>query len=144
MTYPASCRLPAGSPTFDQLFSNVFKSFEPTTQVRPRTGLPINVSESETHYTLVAEVPGVSPEGISLTITQDTLKLEVEKPAPAKLEGHTALLSEHRYGTYARTLNFRDPVDADGSEAKLEHGVLTISVPKVREAQPRKIEIKLG
>ena len=73
-----------------------------------------------------------------------TMIQPVEKPAPAKLEGHTALLSEHRYGTYARTLNFRDPVDADGSEAKLEHGVLTISVPKVREAQPRKIEIKLG
>jgi len=141
MNYSASCRLPSGNTAFDTLFDNVFK---PAAQVRRRTGLPVRVAESETHYTLAAEVPGVTAEGINLTITQDSLTLEVEKAAPEQAEGANWLLDEHRYGTFSRTLNFRDPVDSDASEAKLEHGVLTVTVPKTRQAQPRKIQIKQG
>ncbi|MEZ6185621.1 MAG: Hsp20/alpha crystallin family protein [Planctomycetota bacterium] len=143
MTYPVSCRLPAGSTSFDQFFNTVFKGLESGQQPRTRS-LPVHVRESESHYVLAAEVPGVTAEGISLTVTQDTLKLEVEKQAPALAEGEQALLSEHRFGTFARTLSFRDSVDPDATEAKLEHGVLTIRVPKVREAQPRKIQITQG
>lgn len=102
----------------------------------------LDVQEADTHYTVVADLPGLNPDQINVRLHDGILTISAEVEQAETVEGTRVLLQERFYGSTSRSLNLPQPVNADAVEASYENGVLTLSLPKVPEVQPRQISIK--
>jgi HSP20 family protein len=104
---------------------------------------PVDVVEDATGITLYADLPGVSKEKLHLQVESDTLTIEAESDlsVPEKLQSsHTevGLARFHRVFTLSKEL------DTEKVSAELARGVLTLRIPKVAQAQPRRIDIAVN
>ncbi len=104
----------------------------------------IDIHEHPEHYTLYAEVPGVDAGSIELSYLEHVLTIRGEKPRPAGLgEEDRPLRGERRYGTFCRTVELADDVDADKLSAKCHAGVLEITIPKSESSRPKAIRVEV-
>ena len=123
----------------DALLRDIFEAPAARAETwRPR----VDVTETAEAYLLTAEVPGLDPGEIELTLEGKTLTLKGEKTSEEKQEGDTFHVVERSYGSFKRVFRFPGPVATDSVSAKTENGLLKIEVKKVPEVQPRKIEIQ--
>jgi HSP20 family protein len=104
---------------------------------------PVDVVEDATGITLYADLPGVSKEKLHLQVESDTLTIDAESnlSVPEKLQSsHTevGLARFHRVFTLSKEL------DTEKVSAELARGVLTLRIPKVAQAQPRRIDIAVN
>ena len=104
----------------------------------------LDVDETDEHYIVRADVPGISHEGISVNIHDDVLSVSAEAEAADSDDQSRALMRERRSRKFSRSLRFPVPVDGDAVEASLEHGVLNITVPKAQQHQPRQIPVSVN
>jgi HSP20 family protein len=105
---------------------------------------PVDVIETDHHYELAVELPGVNGSEVKVVVRDSVLTLSGERPAIPAAEGTKSHLSERRYGAFQR--RFTLPKDADGERvsAEFKAGVLTISVPKREEVKPKEIEVRIA
>lgn len=101
--------------------------------------LPVDAYVTAEDIVIVANMPGVKPEAVEVTIEGDTLTIRGERPAP--LENVNYVLQERTYGKFQRTLNINVPVDADKAEAKFENGLLVLTIPKAEAIKPKTIQV---
>jgi HSP20 family protein len=106
-------------------------------------GFPaVNAWEDAEGYYLEAELPGLELEDLEISLAEgDKLTIKGERKQPAH-EGGTWHRRERAFGSFERTLTLPGAVSADGVQASLKQGVLTVKLPKAPELQPRKIEVK--
>jgi len=100
----------------------------------------VDVHQDKENVIVVAEVPGLAAEDIDLSITGDTITLKGEKKHDAEAEDSYAHL-ERAYGSFERVIELPVEVNAGKAEAKLENGVLYLTLPKSKAVLPRTIEI---
>jgi HSP20 family protein len=95
-------------------------------------------------YTITVELPGVAEEDVKLSAQNGMLSLKGEKKVEREEKGDTWFFSERQYGNFSRS--FRLPPDADetGVSASLKDGVLTITVPKRKEAAKASRDVKIA
>ena len=103
---------------------------------------PVDVFENKDAVKIVAELPGVKPGDVRISLENSTLSLKGEKQQVAEESTDRVHRYERTYGAFERTFSLPSTVDADRIEAVFENGVLTISIPKVERAKPRQIEVK--
>ncbi len=108
------------------------------------TFVPVtDIFETELEITLVADMPGVRPEDLDIDLRENILTLagEVEPP-----EGpdETDIFREYQSGRYFRQFTLSEIIDQSKIDAKLNDGVLRLTLPKVEKATPRKIMVKAG
>ena len=103
----------------------------------------LEVTETEGEWRVHAELPGVDPKDVTITVTGNLLTLRGEKKFEEKGEGENVRRAERRYGKFLRSLEF--PVDLDAAKvvAKAKNGILTIHLPKAEAALPKTIDIKV-
>ena len=103
----------------------------------------VDIFETDREITLLADLPGVSPENLTIDLRENTLTLtgEVDSTEGADQE---ALLVEYETGKYHRQFSLSNLIDQSKIDAKLNDGVLRLTLPKVEEAKPRKIEVNIG
>ena len=101
----------------------------------------LNVWEDEQNLFAEAEVPGMSMEDMELTVAGNELTIKGKRSRDER-EGVTLHRRERGVGAFTRTLRLPFDIDADKVAATLEHGVLTITLPKPEAAKPRRIEVK--
>jgi len=101
--------------------------------------LPLDAYVTPNEIVIQANMPGIKPEDVEITIEGDTLVIKGERPAP--LENVNYALQERTFGKFQRTLNINVPVDADKAEAKFENGLLTLSIPKAEAVRPKTIQV---
>lgn len=123
----------------DRLFDETWGGMRPT--VAGNT-MPIDVHERQDAYVVVANLPGLSAEQININWHDNKLTISVELEAPTVSEGNRVLLQERAFGKFARTLTLPLAVDADAVTAEYVNGVLTLTLPKTPEVQPRKITVQ--
>ena len=99
-----------------------------------------DIEETETHFVLSFDLPGMKQEDISIEVKDKVLSISGER----KREETSVRRSERFYGRFERQFALPDNLNADAVEAHYEHGVLKIALPKVEEAKPKKIEIGAG
>jgi HSP20 family protein len=99
-----------------------------------------DIFETEDGLTVVMEVPGVDREAIDINVENDVLKIEA-KIDPAKYDGMEPLYTEYNVGHFARSFALSNKIDQQQISAKLEDGVLTLTLKKAQEAIPRKISV---
>ncbi len=102
--------------------------------------LPIDAIVTDQAIVLKADVPGLKPEDLDVTLEGDTLTIRGELK-PSADEGKY-LLRERPVGRFERILTINTPIDGSKVEAHFEHGVVTIALPKSEAAKPRQIAIK--
>jgi HSP20 family protein len=107
---------------------------------------PIDVQEHEDRFECFLDVPGVAREDLKLSLADDTLRIQGERPAAAVTEQQSRYFrrAERWAGSFSRTLTLPSTVDASRVEAQLKDGVLKLVLPKKEQAKARSIQIKDG
>ena len=99
-----------------------------------------DIYETPDALTLVMEVPGVEKKDISVELENDRLRVEARIDF-SKYEGIEPVYTEYNVGHYARAFTLSNKIDQENITAQVEDGVLTLTLSKVKEAQPRRITI---
>jgi HSP20 family protein len=114
----------------------------PPTDLEPVGWSPaIDVFETPTELVLVAELPGVEPSSIDLSVTGNVLTLKGEKPAVDVVEG-SGTVRERQFGAFHRQVTLPNEVNFEGTQADAKNGVLRVRLPKKEAARPRTIPVK--
>jgi HSP20 family protein len=106
--------------------------------------IPIDVVEHDDSFEVRAQVPGVKPEDVEVTVQGERVTIRAEARAEDERRGDTWLMREHRYGTMQRSITLPGPVSSDNAEARIEQGVLLLRLPKAQGAQARRIAVSTG
>ncbi len=126
----------------DRLFEDSFvRALRPVAGERAYA-LPIDAYATDGELVITANVPGVDPNDVQITIEGDTLTIKGQVKPP--LENVHYLFQERRFGPFYRQLQINVPVQADKAEATFDKGVLTLTIPKAEEVKPRQIKVKAG
>jgi HSP20 family protein len=108
------------------------------------TGPVVNVWEDESSLYVDADLAGVDPAKIEVTVTEgNRLTIQGER-TPPDVKAAAWVRQERPTGPFARAIDLPALVDADKVEARYEHGVLRLTLPKHEAAKPRKIEVRTG
>jgi HSP20 family protein len=99
-----------------------------------------DIFETEDALTVVMEVPGVNKEAVDISVENEVLKIEA-KIDPSKYDGMEPLYTEYNVGHFARSFTLSNKIDQQQISAKLEDGILTLTLNKAKEAMPRKISV---
>lgn len=118
---------------------------EVQTQAETTRNIPVyvpavDIYETEEALTLVADMPGVSPENVDIDIRDD--QLTIRGTVTLEGEGESVLLREYGVGDYYRQFTLGRIIDQSKIEAAMKDGVLTLTLPKVDKAKPRKVVVK--
>lgn len=103
----------------------------------------VDIYETEAAVTLLAEMPGVAKDGVEINLENDILTVKGHKAADGG-SGERSLLNEFETGHYLRRFTIAETIDQGRIAATMTDGVLTLVLPKVEPARPKKIEVKLG
>jgi HSP20 family molecular chaperone IbpA len=103
----------------------------------------VDIFETENKITLLADMPGVKSEDLTIDLRENTLTLSGEV-APLQSAEECAVFSEYEVGKYYRQFTLAEVIDQSKIDAQLKDGVLHLSLPKVEKATPRKIAVKAG
>lgn len=105
--------------------------------------LAIDAHEDEKQYTITTELPGVKSENINIRQEGDYLLIDAEIPeTTSERQGQRSLIKERRYGRFMRRLRLPQNIDFSKAEANYEDGVLTLTLPKVEQQQPKTLQVK--
>jgi HSP20 family protein len=100
------------------------------------------VKETNEAFLIKADLPGVEDKNLDVALHNGVLTVAGHRDAEERKEGETFALYERQYGSFTRSFALPDVADGDRIDAKLDGGVLTLSIPKKAEAKPRKIAVK--
>lgn len=101
---------------------------------------PADIYETEDALTITLEMPGVERKDVSISLENDVLTVDARINFD-KYQGMEPIYTEYMVGHYARSFSLSRKIDQSGIEAQMQDGVLTLTLPKTKEAQPRKIQI---
>jgi HSP20 family protein len=102
----------------------------------------VDVAETPEQVTVKAELPGLDPKGIDISLVGDLLTIKGEKKSEREETKENYHLVERSCGSFSRALRLPAAVDIDQIDAKYDQGVLTITCPKKEPVKPKAIEIK--
>lgn len=102
----------------------------------------MDVSETDKEVMVKAELPGIDPETVDVSITGDLLTIKGEKKEETTREGENYYRMECRYGAFHRALTLPATVDANKVNATFKNGVLRVTLEKKEEAKARSIRVK--
>jgi len=102
--------------------------------------MPMDLFKAGDHYVLHADLPGVDPGSIDVSIDNGTLTLRAQRSAPSE-EGVQWIASERFAGSFMRQLSLGEGIDAEQISATYENGVLSVTLPVAEKAKPRRIEV---
>ena len=102
----------------------------------------VDIKEEDDRFVIYADLPGVDPKDIEITMDKGVLTLKGERSEEKKEEHEGYKRVERVSGNFYRRFSLPDTADAERIEAKGENGVLEITLPKHEKVQPRKITVK--
>jgi HSP20 family protein len=107
-----------------------------------REAPPLNAWVGESDAIVAAELPGVDPGNVDISVVGDTLTISGSRDAAPLKEGESYHRQERDYGRFSRTIQLPFHVEATKVEAKYARGILTITMPRAEADKPRKIAVK--
>jgi HSP20 family protein len=101
-----------------------------------------DIYETANELVITADLPGIRPEGLTLTVEENVLEIRGTQPPQGEAPGE-ALLQEFATGEFYRAFQLPADFDTDKIAAALKQGVLTVRLPKSERLKPRRIEVKV-
>jgi len=103
----------------------------------------VDIVEHETEYLVNIELPGVKKDDVSISVANDVLTIRGEKKQEKETKEKSHYRTERVYGSFQRSFTLPTSVKSDKIEAYYDNGILTITLPKLEEAKPKQIEVKI-
>jgi HSP20 family protein len=125
------------------IFDWAFDGFDLPEIFRSEKGLTpaFDISETDNEIHVKAELPGMDPKEIEITLTGDLLTIKGEKKEEKEEKGENFHRRERRYGSFSRSFRLPVEVKADSINAGYKDGVLTVTLPKAEKETARRIEV---
>ena len=105
---------------------------------------PVDIFEEANHIRITAEIPGVRPEDINISLEGNLLTIRGTKQQEAEEQTERVHRYERTYGAFERAFTLPASVEPKDIKANYDHGVLTVTLPKSERAKPRQIEVQVG
>ena len=102
---------------------------------------PVDIEEAEDGFVIRADLPGVAPESIEISMADGVLTLRGERAPEASVRPAGLRRAERPHGSFYRRFSLPDGVDAAGISARADQGVLTVTIPRRSAANPRRIVV---
>ncbi len=102
------------------------------------------VAETDGEVTVKLEVPGVEKKDLHVSVTEDTVTVRGETRKETEEKKKSFYRQEIRYGTFQRTVPLPAEVDPGRAAAKLDNGMLTITLPKAAPTKAKRVEVAVG
>jgi HSP20 family protein len=113
----------------------------PTPAFTSRVFPSINLTEDKDNYYLRAELPGMKPEELDISVVEDQVSIRGERKIPLESKKFGYHRREREDGTFRRTISLPMGVESEKVKAEMNKGILKITMPKHEKAKPRKIQI---
>jgi HSP20 family protein len=105
---------------------------------------PMDLVETDDHFVLRADLPGLSEDDVSIELEDSVLTVAGERKAEHEDKREGFYRVERSFGQFRRSLTLPDGIDADGISAAFDKGVLEVRIPKPEQRKPRKVAIQVG
>ena len=102
----------------------------------------LDVAENKDEYLVKASLPGINPDDLEITFTENTLTIKGQTQEENEIEEGQYHLRERRHGSFSRSVSLPVHIDSDNIQANYDAGILTLHLPKAEEVKPRKIAVK--
>ncbi|MGQ0570136.1 MAG: Hsp20/alpha crystallin family protein [Armatimonadota bacterium] len=137
---------------FDEMMSmreSMDRLFEDFFTRRPRTSGPlvwqpaVEVFETDNEVVVKAELPGIDPKNVSVTVTGDGLTIKGEAKVEHEEKGRNYYRRELRYGSFLRTIPLPTEVKSEETKAAFRNGILEVKVPKAERVKPKTVKVEV-
>jgi HSP20 family protein len=128
----------------NRVFSSSFNRGGDNELMRGAWSPSVDIYENKDQIVLEAELPGMRPEDVNISIENNVLNIHGERKFEKKDEKDNFHRVERSYGSFTRSFTLPPTVSSDAADAVFENGVLRLTLAKREEAKPRRIEIKAG
>jgi len=129
----------------NRLFNTFFDTPPTGGNGGPRRFIPsMDLAETDTHYVLKADLPGVAEEDVSIELDDNVLTVSGERKAEHEERQEGYYRVERAFGGFSRSLTLPKGIDASAVTAEFDNGVLEVRIPKPEERKPQKISIGVG
>lgn len=127
---------------FDRAFRNVFALGEPGDDSLRR--MAMDVSETDKGYVVHADLPGVAKDAVKISVdgSRVTISAETKSDTEKKDDGGKVIYRERSSSQYYRSFELPAELDAAGADAKLENGVLTLTLPRKAPSEVKQIAVR--
>jgi HSP20 family protein len=131
---------------FSNRWNELFPSIEDVGRALGNFGqmaaMPLDVRQEKDHWLVEAEVPGVAKEDLSISVENGVLTLTASFKKGSEETKEHYHVRERRVGQVSRSVVLPDTADTEKVDAKLENGVLKLTIPVREEAKPRRIDVR--
>ncbi len=130
---------------FDNFFENYFGPNRGLAENSEGFFTPrVDIKETQKHYEVSAELPGVSKDDLTVTLENGYLTIEAETHQESKQEEEGQVVrQERRYGKFMRSFSLDSDINEKDIKASFKDGILTMEVPKVESAQPKTHRVEI-
>jgi len=128
----------------NRVFSSSFDRSSETGLGRGAWNPSVDIFESKDHIVLEAELPGISPDDVNISIENNVLTIHGERRFEKQDDSENFHRMERSYGSFTRSFTLPPTVSSEDVSANFDNGILRVELAKREEAKPRRIEIKAG
>jgi HSP20 family protein len=125
----------------NRLFNTVFDGPAPSGATMRRWMPPMDLVESDDHFVLRADLPGMSEDDVNIELEDSTLTISGERKSEHEAKNEGFYRVERATGAFSRSLTLPKGVDPESVTARFDRGVLEVRIPKPAERKPRRISI---
>ncbi len=118
-------------------FTDVFENTESDSILR------LDMYEEDNNVIVEADLPGIDPKDVDITVTSDSLTIKAKKEEETEEKGKEYTLRERRLGSYARTVNFPVQVVPDSAKAEFVDGTLKLTIEKEATTTPKSVKVEV-
>ena len=132
---------------FDQIVSKQFPDIEKSVGVKPFQGTSypkVNVYEYDEKVAIIAEIPGLDKKDLKVDVEEGILVISGDKHALYNDKGAKVIRRELKQSSFKRQFELGELLDGDNIKASFKDGLLSIDIPKVEPAKPKKLSVKIG
>lgn len=128
---------------FDRAFDRVLRAPIEGVWGNEQAWMPtIDVKEGETEVVVQAEIPGVQPKDVTVSLSGGVLMIAGQKEETREEHRDDYWMNERRFGSFRRAIPLPEGIDAENVVAEQDNGVLTVRVARLKSAKPRKITVR--
>jgi HSP20 family protein len=126
----------------NRLFNTFFDT--PVTAAERRWIPAMDLVESDEHFVLRADLPGLTQEDVNLELEDNVLTVSGERKAEHEERNEGYHRVERAYGRFSRSLTLPEGIDPEAVEARFDKGVLEVRIPKPEQRKPQRVAINVG
>jgi HSP20 family protein len=127
---------------FDEFWGGRERGLAPWSEAWSGFDPKVDVIETESEVKVAAELPGLAPEDVHVTVAHNVLSIKGEKKHEREETGENWTRTERSYGSFQRAISLPQGTDAEQAEAAFEKGVLTVTFAKTGKERAQKIAVK--